>query len=174
MRKLLLASAAILGATGGIALAQAPSQAQLAAPSQGQLAAPWAAGPAANNNNNAFGIARPGADAVPTPGTIVIRLNGRVQVQVDAYFTSGNKSIPSGAGAIAGGGSFKVNPIGIASYMRLYPGVDGMATNGLRYGAAVELRENVGNPNNATAFTAASSPSGYSSAETVLDRKSVV
>jgi hypothetical protein len=52
MRKLLMASAAILGATSGLAFAQTASN-----PSQGQLAAPYGAGPAANNNNNAWGIA---------------------------------------------------------------------------------------------------------------------
>jgi hypothetical protein len=154
MRKLLLASAAILGATGGIAFAQAPSQ--------GQLAAPWAAGPASNNNNNSVGTAVKGADAVPAPGTVVIRLNGRVQTDLSANFTSADRSVAPG---------FKLNPVGMASYMRLYPGVDGLATNGLRYGAAIELRENFGNPNSATAFTSASSPSGYSSSETVFVRR---
>ena len=92
MRKLLMASAAILGASGGLALAQT------AGPSQGQLAAPYGAGPAANNNNNAWGTANtptgssaagplstiyaPNVDAVPAPGTIVIRLNGRVETDV--------------------------------------------------------------------------------------------
>lgn len=168
MRKLLLAGAAILGGTTG-AWAQGEAAAPQAFQSQGMVAMPWAGGPAANNNNNAFGEARKGVTAVPTPGTIVIRLNGRVEVDVGASFTSADK-----AGSIIGGGNFKVNPIGISSYMRLYPGVDGLATNGLRYGASIELRQNFGNPNNATAFTAASSPSGYSSAETVLVRRAFV
>ena len=168
MRKLLLAGAAILGGTTG-AWAQGEAAAPQAFQSQGMVAMPWAGGPAANNNNNAFGAAQKGVTAVPTPGTIVIRLNGRVEVDVGASFTSADK-----AGSIIGGGSFKVNPIGISSYMRLYPGVDGLATNGLRYGASIELRQNFGNPNNATAFTAASSPSGYSSAETVLVRRAFV
>ena len=63
------------------------------------MAAPYGAGPAANNNNNAWGIANtptgcaaagplstiyaPNVDAVPAPGTVVIRLNGRVEVDVD-------------------------------------------------------------------------------------------
>ena len=48
MRKLLLATAAMLGATSGLALAQAPVGAQ----SEGQFVAPRVGGPAANNNNN--------------------------------------------------------------------------------------------------------------------------
>ncbi|MFL5258065.1 MAG: hypothetical protein ACJ8AI_35325 [Rhodopila sp.] len=148
MRKLLMASAAILGATSGLAFAQTPAN-----PSQGQLAAPYGAGPAANNNNNAWGIANtpsgssaagplstvyaPNVNKVPAPGTVVIRLNGRVEVDFGAAFTSADKGVGANAG-------YKVNPVGIGSYMRLYPGFDGLAANGLRYGASVELRENFG------------------------------
>ena len=118
------------------------------------MAAPYGAGPATNNNNNAWGIANtptgstaagplstiyaPNTLAVPSPGTIVIRLNGRVEVDVTANFTSVDRGVTA-TGAPTG---FKLNPVGISSYMRLYPGFDGMAANGLRYGAAVELREN--------------------------------
>ena len=163
MRKLLLASAAIFGATGGLAFAQS------AHTTQGQVEGVWTNGPASNNNNNSVGIATKGATAVPTPGKIVVRLNGRVETELHATFTSADK-----AGAITGGGNFKLNPVNFASYMRLYPGVDGMATNGLRYGASIELRENFNNPNNATAFTTASSPSGYSSSETIFVRRAFV
>ena len=48
MRKLMLASAAMLGATSGIASAQAPVPAganMMMQPSQGQMALPWAQGP---------------------------------------------------------------------------------------------------------------------------------
>jgi hypothetical protein len=162
MRKLLLASAAIVGATSGLAFAQAPASFNPAAvvptpnPSQGQLAGPYGAGPAANNNNNSWGIANtptgsvaagplstiyaPNVTAVPTPGTVVIRLNGRVETDLTATWTSGNNS-KDAAGNFSG---FKTNPLGIATYMRLYPGFDGVSANGLRYGASIELRENFG------------------------------
>ncbi len=191
MRKLLLASAAVLGATGGLAHAQtAPSA------SQGQYAAPYAAGPAANNNNNTWGIANTvsgsaaaggvsnygsyGANynAVPTPGTVVIRLNGRVEADVVAGFTSADKST-NAAGAYTG---YKVNPVQIDSYMRLYPGFDGLSANGIRYGAAIELRENFlgANPAQQTAGNTAAlqaaapgiqSPSATSSGQTVMVRR---
>jgi hypothetical protein len=181
MRKLLLASAAMLGATGHLALAQT------AHPNQGQLAAPYGAGPAANNNNNSWGIANtpsgsaaagplstiyaPNVNAVPAPGTIVVRLNGRVEVDVTANYTSVDRSV-SATGAPTG---FKLNPVGVSSYMRLYPGFDGLAANGLRYGASVELRENFGAADrtfaNTTAGGAATSPSQNSSAETVFVRR---
>lgn len=147
MRKLLLASAAMLSATSGLALAQ------VAAPSQGQLIAPYGAGPAANNNNNSWGTANTPTgsaaagplstiygkvDATPTPGSIVIRLNGRVEAGIVANYTSSDVS-HNAAGAYTG---YKINPVGIYSYVRLYPGFDGLAANGLRYGAAMEIREN--------------------------------
>src|ERR1700712_64107 len=151
MRKLLLASAAILGATGGLAFAQAPAN-----QSQGQYAGPYGAGPAANNNNNAWGVANtpsggvaagsnstvyaPNVIATPVPGTIVIHLNGRVEVDLSANFTSADK----GTDANGTPNGFKLNPVGISSSMRLYPGFDGVAANGLRYGASAELRENFG------------------------------
>jgi hypothetical protein len=57
--------------------------------------------------------------------------------------------------------------------MRLYPGIDGMATNGLRYGASIELRENF--PGSAAqptvALTPAPTASAYSSSETVYVRR---
>jgi hypothetical protein len=48
-----------------------------------------------------------------------------------------------------------LNNVGIASYFRLYPGIDGMATNGLRYGAGVEIRQNLEGGNN---FAVTSAP----------------
>src|ERR1700734_2912365 len=99
MRKLLMARAAVLGATSTLALAPAPTAP--APQTQGQYAGPYGAGPAANNNNNAWGVANtptgsaaagglsgsiysPNVDAVPSPGTIVVRINGRVEVDVTA------------------------------------------------------------------------------------------
>ena len=84
MRKFLLASVATLG-TGGLAFAQAPA----GAPTQGQVAYPLA-NPTAyvNNNNNYAAPALPGALANPTPGTIVIHINGKVQTEVQAAWNS--------------------------------------------------------------------------------------
>ncbi len=141
MRKTLLASAAILGATGGLALAQSGPN-----PTQGQYVAPLLGGPAANNNNNTFGTSVPGAAPKPTPGTVVIRLNGKVYADIDTVWgtglTTAAHTIVPASGATPNAAGYKLNPVGVASYFRLYPGIDGMATNGLRYGAAVEIREN--------------------------------
>lgn len=134
MRKLLLASAAMLGAVS------AGAQAQQA--TQGQIAAPYFAGPAIQSLANS-GQALAGyqgqkffANTAPTPGTMVVRLNGRVQNWVQATNSTNNNTATG-----VSGGNFKTNAISFGSYIRLYPGVDAMAANGLRYGAAVEIRQ---------------------------------
>jgi|tagenome__1003787_1003787.scaffolds.fasta_scaffold20840272_1 hypothetical protein len=194
MRKLLMASAAILGASSTLALAQVATTP--AHPNQGQYAGPYGAGPAANNNNNAWGIANtptgsaaagplsgsiysPNVDAVPAPGTVVIRINGRVEVDMTANFTTLNNSV-NGLGVPTG---YKVNPLGIQSYFRLYPAFDGLAANGLRYGASVEIRENfLGGTSNGGTFSnglagpgttsgPATSPSTNSSGQTLFVRR---
>jgi len=178
MRKILLASAAFLGGTAILAHAEPP-----ASPSQGQLVAPFGSGPAANNNNNAWGIANtpsggvkagelssiypPSVIAVPAPGTIVIRLNGRVEVNLTTNYTSVDK----GLNANGTPNGFKLNPVGIGSYFRLYPGFDGVASNGLRYGASVELRTNFGAATVNGAGAIATSPSANSSAQTIFVRR---
>ena len=90
MRKLLLASVATLGTGGlmGAAFAQAPAAA-IGAPLQGQVAYPMA-NPTAyvNNNNNYQAPALPGPIANPTPGTVVIHLNGKVQTTFQSSWTS--------------------------------------------------------------------------------------
>src|ERR1700750_2320300 len=91
MRKFLLASVATLGTGGltGVALAQ-PAGGPVGAPTQGQQAYPAAPAPVANvkNNNNYQAPALPGPLANPTPGTIVVHFNGKVQVDFQTTWTS--------------------------------------------------------------------------------------
>jgi predicted porin len=215
MRKLLLASVATLASTGGLlgtAVAQAPGPispitvpAQPPTFSQGQVATTpsWSPPAGANNNNNYQAPMLPGAVANPTPGTIVVHLNGRVVAEGMGTWTSvdnhlvtataqpgiGNATTapagsPGGPALAAGAatpnattlgnngiGSVKVQPQNISSYARLYAGADGMATNGLRYGAAIEIRENfTGQISN----NGSSGASGYSSLETTYVRRAFV
>jgi hypothetical protein len=169
MRKFLLASVATLGAAGlaGAAYAQAPAAPGLGpVPTQGQAAWTPAASPpsGANNNNNYQAPALPGPVANPTPGTIVVHINGKVQVDFQGVWTS----VDSRFNSTAPVGSVKLQPQSIDSFAREYFGMDGMATNGLRYGAAIELRENfVGQISN----NSSSGASGYSSLETVFVRR---
>jgi hypothetical protein len=203
MRKFLLASVATLGTGGltGVALAQ-PAGGPVGAPTQGQQAYPAAPAPTAyvNNNNNYQAPMLPGPLANPTPGTIVVHFNGKVQVDFQAAWTSADSRFvtapagslgagsPGGAGFLAGPatiapgaatplgtvlgnsgtGNVKLQPLALDSFARLYAGADGMATNGLRYGAAIEVRQNfTGQISN----SGSSGASGYSSLETLYVRR---
>jgi predicted porin len=164
MRKLLLASAATL-AIGGAGAAPAQEAPLPATVLQGQVATrPTASVPGANNNNNYQAPALAGAIVNPTPGSIVIHLNARVMMEAGAGFSSIDHVTTEA-------GDFKREPASILSYMRIYPGMDGLAANGLRYGGSIELRENF------TAFntsTTSSGASGYTSGETVFVRRAFV
>ncbi|MBN8928010.1 MAG: hypothetical protein BGO51_14995 [Rhodospirillales bacterium 69-11] len=167
MRKMLLASAAMLGA----ATTLAPAYAQTNIPvtySQGQVATtPSASPPAgANNNNNTRADVAPGAVANPTPGTVVIHINGRVTTELNGAWSSlDNYTVPAGT---TGAGTYKLQPSNISTFARLYTGLDGMAANGLRYGGAIEIRENFTGQSSNNASTGAS---GYSSTETLFVRR---
>lgn len=187
MRKFLLASAATLGAVGlmSSAFAQTTTVVTTTAPAapgpvptQGQAAWTPAAAPTAyvNNNNNYQAPALPGALANPTPGTMVVHINGKVQVDGWGLWSSVDSRLATApaAGSTAavlgnnGTGPVKVAPQGLASFARLYFGADAMATNGLRYGAAIEIRENFsGQPST----NGSSGASGYSSLETLFVRR---
>jgi len=221
MRKILLASAAIISATSGAAFAQsgaAVSQKEAPAPSvasqesafagRGLNAPVSAAG--ANNNNNIAAAASAGPSMIPTPGTFVIRLGGRVNVEagagwssIDSLYTPGTAAsggltktfapgatIPAGftissvsAAGVTGKTAVvaavpavgaKKNPYGFGTYMRLYPGLDAMTTNGLRYGAGTEIRMNSPGVNNGTAALATGGSSGQLSGDTLFVRRAFV
>ncbi len=190
MRNMLLASVFALGAVGtvGTAIAQtrpaaapapvsgpvggyvgtniAPAPIEIAPwnPSTGQLIAKPGAYVGANNNNNSFGTAKSGPSGNPTPGTMVIHLNGRVIVQ---YNQAWNSLMNSASGFSTQSGS-------MSSWLRLYPGVDGMAANGLRYGAAMEIRQNVSPAANAGGANPNSGGGTASTLQTLYNRRSFV
>lgn len=135
MRKLLLASAAMLG--GAVALASVAS--------------------AQNLTNNvpatATAISSPSTGtAIPTyttapplaASTMTVRLMGRI----NAYATVGSDSgrnpsnVNNGTSAV----NTKQASYSIYEYARLYPSFDAVAANGLRYGAALEIRQDTGAP----------------------------
>src|SRR5450432_408526 len=98
MRKLLLATAAMLGATSGLAMAQ--DSAATFAPSQGMMAMPASPTPPASsfNASNAYGnvVGHVGGAAYgmfkpPAPGTIVIHLGGKVEVDLLAEWSTNNQ-----------------------------------------------------------------------------------
>ena len=164
MRKLLLACSAMSGAMSVVCAPASAQSSSTMAPAvsgpqalQGQVASKWFAGGSYNNQNNSLAqvstyqgnVIGLGFDSAPQPGTVVIHLHGRVEFLASDSYSTGN-NLPAGTkssgSSVAGGATVlpgaKINPVAIGSYMRLYPGVDGMATNGLRYGAQIELREN--------------------------------
>lgn len=88
MRKVLLAGVAALGTAGlvGAAHAQGPAAPMPTNPVQGGFVpAPLASPPVgANNNSNVQAPALPGVAANPTPGTVVLHLNGLVGAEFGA------------------------------------------------------------------------------------------
>ncbi|GAB0113117.1 porin [Acidisoma sp. C75] len=80
-----------------------------------------------------------------TPGSVVVRLGGRVAQWAGVSGFTGQSY-----------GGTKYAGTGFGGYFRLYPGFDGVAANGLQYGAQAEIRENT-----------ASSPGTSASSETL-------
>jgi predicted porin len=80
--------------------------------------------------------------ASPAPGTVTVRLNGRFRAY--AFYTT-DRDVDNNTSGVTGGtattGANKQANYGIAEYARLYPGFDGVAANGLKYGASLEIRQ---------------------------------
>jgi hypothetical protein len=129
----------------------------------------------ANNNNNYAPAMSAGNTANPTPGTAVIHLYGRVWSEATIEGSTGDV-VP-----LAGGNANKENSHSFGTYFRLYPGVDAIATNGLRYGASVEIRENFNGrgytgatATNAQSSTATTGTSGLTCEQTLYVRRAFV
>ncbi|MGC8527611.1 MAG: porin, partial [Acidiphilium sp.] len=78
----------------------------------------------------ASGAAHAQAAKAPAPGQIVVHLNGLLNDQINMIGATGDN--------VQGGN--KLNPIGMAGFLRLYPGFDATTENGIEYGVAAELR----------------------------------
>ena len=118
MRKLLLAGVAVLGASTGLAsFAQAQTTSSQASTVSGVGSAPATADDGQ-------------ATSGPAPGSITVRLNGRFRFYA-GYFDDQQLNV----------GGNKQADYGAFEYARLYPGFDGVAANGLKYGAALEIRQ---------------------------------
>ena len=113
MRKLLLATVAALGASMGVATV---ADAQTAS---------------------------------PAPGTVTVRLNGRFRFygaiisdrQADNNASGTATGLQNAAGQGTATGTAKQSNYVFGNYARLYPGFDGVAANGLKYGASLEIRQ---------------------------------
>jgi hypothetical protein len=69
------------------------------------------------------------------PGSVTVRLNGRVNWYAGIEGSSLDNDSSTGT---------KTSTTNFYGYFRLYPGFDGVAANGLHYGAAAEIRINGG------------------------------
>jgi outer membrane protein OmpU len=70
-----------------------------------------------------------------SPGQVTVRLNGRVNWYAGVEASSVDDNSATGQ---------KTSTTNFLGYLRLYPGFDGVAANGLHYGAAAEIRINGG------------------------------
>jgi len=136
MRKFLLASAAILGVTGA---------------ANAQVTLNAAPNPAVGGSTP-YGNTAP----APAPGQLVVRMNGAFlwyagftgdgDGNISYYTTTAGaspKKFSSGASSVFT--SAKTDQgVSFISYIRLYPGFDGVAANGLKYGVAAEIRQDSG------------------------------
>lgn len=92
------------------------------------------------------------AQSYPTPGTVTVRLNGRFRfyggIVVDRDANNNAAGSATGTVNAAGQGTLtgtnKQASYKFGNYGRLYPGFDGVASNGLKYGASMEIRQDQG------------------------------
>ena len=155
MRKLLLASAALVGGLAGtVSVAQAEALVNIQQPGviPGALAPPG------------YGTATPGTTP-QLPGTITVRIDARVIVNAYAGFDTGQKATVTpvaggapapGVAGVSGGGTglslgspaanTKIGAYGMGNYARIYPQFVGVAANGMKYGAFIEIRQDNASP----------------------------
>jgi predicted porin len=135
MRKYLLAGAAMIGSIG-VASAQTtalpPAYVSPGTPSQPSA---YLGGNNVLNSDGGAGFL--GSKSAPTPGSMTIHLNFRIWGYMGFGGGSGYVSSVPETGDV-----YKLAPEQFIGYFRMYPGVDAMATNGLRYGAIAEIRQN--------------------------------
>ena len=145
MRKLLLASVAALGALGGLAgYAQAQTAIYSENPNAPQPAPQLFERKAGGSGGLTYAppTIKP-ATPEPAPGQMIIRLSGFLATY-QQYTSQGDAKAPPAAGSPPGTGGAKLANYQFYSYARLYPSLEGKATNGLKYGAFFEIRSDAG------------------------------
>ena len=147
MRKLLMASVAVLGASLGIAQAAEVAVVNPSLP-VGTPSASTPPGPALSG----FGYKQTPLAGL-APGEIVVRM----ELQLNLYFASGWDQ--TSLGSVRGD---KVQPYGILGYPRFYFGFDAEATNGLLYGTYFQIRDS----NSSAAGSGTAGSAGASGATT--------
>ena len=143
MRKLLLASVAVLSGTVGlasVASAQLVNTTNTANPGTPTSTIPVYGSP------GAVGTDIPGFGPPLSPGSYSVRLGGRLVVYAGVGADSGqNPGYIEGTAKSPGtAANTKLASYGIGEYARLFPSMDAVAANGLKYGAFLEIRADNG------------------------------
>ena len=154
MRKLLLASVAMLSGSLGLA-GVASAQLQTQYPYTPPAGSTPVSGPVGSPTSPAVQTVIPQVATLPplSTGSLTVRLGGRLTTYFGAFVDSGRN--PGGILQTAGyyknsdtyvkpsitPVSAKSAPYAMAEYARLYPSFDGVAANGLKYGAFLEIRQ---------------------------------
>ena len=144
MRKILLAATAAVCAAG--AFNSASAQTPIAVNSG---VAGW---------NSAPGTPVPGP--TPGPGSITVNLRGRLFAGVTLSSDSGDSTTTG-----------KEQALGMFEYARLYPSFSGVAANGIKYGAFLEIRQNSGGVGPSSLTGSAAITSGNASGNTLIFRR---
>ncbi len=76
----------------------------------------------------------------PAPGQMIVRLQGLI-IAYQQFTQNGEATTPPPAGSPPGTGGSKLANYSFYSFARLYPSLEGRATNGLKYGAFAEIRQ---------------------------------
>jgi hypothetical protein len=82
-----------------------------------------------------LGLAAVAQAQTAAPGSVTVRLNGRVNWYAGVEGSTLDNNTSTGT---------KTSTTSFLGYLRLFPGFDGVAANGLHYGAAAEIRINGG------------------------------
>ena len=168
MRKLLLASVAMLGGTMAlVSVASAQTQVytgitaggppfpNITAPGQTPQGTLPYTGPAFIGSPGALATPGPGFGPPLSPGSMTVRFVGRALVYFGVASDSGRNTVvtPTAAGTTGGTVSIgapqantKLAAYGAFEYARLYPSFDAVAANGLKYGAFLEIRQDDQSP----------------------------
>jgi hypothetical protein len=98
----------------------------------------------------------------PAPGTYVVNLGVRMNFYagIIGNYNANSNTVPTPGDTTT---TFKTGTIEFGEYARIYPSFDAVAANGLKYGAAAEIRQN-------SAGSATSSASGSGSGATLFWR----
>jgi hypothetical protein len=136
MRAYLLTGTALLGLS---LVAASPGFAQALAPAPtGTASNMYFTAPADNISVDTTGDTDGQTLANPTPGQVIVRLNGRFRFYAGMFDDQDlNRTAVSGTTVTQN----KQANYGFTEYTRLYPGFDGMTAGGIKYGASVEIRQ---------------------------------